>query len=304
MNDVDHPATDHPETQYLDLLRRIVETGDERIDRTRVGTRAVFGATMSFDTARHFPVITTKKVAWVKAIHETLWFLSGSTSIRPLIENDVHIWSEWPHAAYVRKTGDAIDLKTFEARVLGDDAFSAAHSHVGRLYGTQWRDWIGPDGRHHDQMGAALATLKSDPASRRMLWHAWNVGELDGMVLAPCHLLYQLTAAKGRVNLIVTQRSCDTLLGVPFNIVGSAALLAIFAQQAGLEPGELIWFGADVHVYLNHLDAVAEQLTRTPRGSPQLRLLRKPDSLDDYRIGDFAIDGYDPHPTIRAPIAV
>ena len=294
----------HPEIQYLDLLRRIEEHGDPRIDRTKVGTKAVFGATMRFETDEHFPIMTTKNVAWKTAIKELLWFLTGSTSIRPLLEANVHIWSEWPHARYVRDTGDAIDLATFEARILGDDAFSARWSSVGRLYGAQWRDWIGPDGRHHDQIATAIETLRRDPASRRCLFHAWNVGELEDMALTPCHLLYQMGVSQGRLHMLMSQRSCDMFLGVPFNVVTTAALQAMIAQQLDLAPGTLVWTGGDVHVYSNHAEQVATQLSRTPRGTPRLRLLRRPDSIDGYRIEDFAIDGYEPQGAIKAPVAV
>lgn len=296
----------HPEQQYLDLLSRVLADGDRRVDRTGVGTLSVFGAMARFDVSRgEVPILTTKRVYWKTAIKEMLWFLTGGTNIRPLLEQNVRIWTDWPLARYRRLTGDAIDQQGFERRIVTDEAFARAWGELGPVYGKQWRRWLGADGREHDQIAALLATLKTNPSSRRMLFHAWNVGELDEMALPPCHMVYQFhCTSDGRLNCLMFQRSCDLLLGAPFNWVGTVALQTMLAQQAGLRPGEFVWMAGDVHLYLNHLEQAREQLSRTPRSLPRLRLLRHPASIDDYSIDDFAVEGYDPHPPIRADVAV
>lgn len=292
------------EDTYLDLLRNVMVHGDPRMDRTGVGTRSVFGAMLRFDVADTAPILTTKRVYWKTAIKEMLWFLSGETNIRGLLRQNVGIWTDWPLDRFRRETGETISQDGFEARILGDDAFAARWGDLGPVYGKQWRRWLGPDGREHDQIATLIHTLRSDPASRRLLFHAWNVGELEGMALPPCHLLYQFHVTDGRLSLMMTQRSVDLFLGLPFNWVGAVALQAMLAQQCGLGLGQFVWVGGDVHVYRNQLDAVRLQLSREPRPWPRLRLLRHPDSIDDYRIEDFAVEGYDPHPPIAAEVAV
>lgn len=312
----------HPERQYLDLLRDILETGDRRIDRTGVGTLAVFGRMMRFDLAQGFPVFTTKKVLWRHAFIEMLWFLRGETNIRSLLQQGVTIWSEWPHKAYVQATGDAIDVKTFERRVLEDEAFAARWGDLGPVYGRQWRAWprylpVSPgglpletDARYVrdpdgiDQVAEALRLIREQPASRRIIVEGWNVAELDAMALPPCHKTYQFGVSNGRLNLTLVQRSVDSGLGLPFNVCGGALFLAIMAHQAGLAPGELVWFGIDTHIYLNHVDALRTQIAREPRPFPTLRIARKAESFDRYRIEDFELVGYDPHPAIRMAVAV
>lgn len=296
----------YPEHQYLDLLRQILTHGDQRTDRTGVGTRSLFGATLRFDLSEGLaPILTTKRVAWKLAIKEMLWFLTGSTSIRPLLREGVRIWTDWPLAAYRRATGETMSQEDFERRILEDETFAAAWGDLGPVYGAQWRSWRGPDGREHDQIADVVRMLRESPASRRMLFTAWNVGELDAMALPPCHMVYQYhVTSDGRLNSLLFQRSADAFLGLPFNLVGASALQLMLAQQSGLTPGELVWMGGDVHLYLNHLDQAVEQVARTPRHFPMLRLTTHPESIDDYRIEDFTVEGYEPYAAIKADVAV
>ncbi|MGP3724099.1 thymidylate synthase [Cereibacter sphaeroides] len=296
----------HPEQQYLDLLTQTLERGDRRVDRTGVGTLSLFGAMLRFDlSGGQVPILTTKRVYWKTAVKEMLWFLTGGTNIRPLLQENVRIWSDWPLAVYRRESGEEISQAAFEQRILEDEAFAARWGELGPVYGRQWRRWLGPDGREHDQIAALIETLRTNPSSRRMLFHAWNVAEVGQMALPPCHMVYQYhVTSDGRLNALLYQRSVDLLLGAPFNFVGAAALQLMIAQQAGLVPGDLVWVGGDTHLYLNHLDQAREQTGRAPRDWPRMRLLRQADSIDDYRIEDFAVEGYDPHPAIAAEVAV
>ncbi|QCP84930.1 thymidylate synthase [Cereibacter sphaeroides] len=296
----------HPEQQYLDLLAQTLERGDRRVDRTGVGTLSLFGAMLRFDlSGGQVPILTTKRVYWKTAVKEMLWFLTGGTNLRPLLQENVRIWSDWPLAAYRRESGEEISQAAFEQRILEDEAFAARWGELGPVYGKQWRRWLGPDGREHDQIAALIETLRTNPSSRRMLFHAWNVAEVGQMALPPCHMVYQYhVTSDGRLNALLYQRSVDLLLGAPFNFVGAAALQLMIAQQAGLVPGDLVWVGGDTHLYLNHLDQAREQTGRAPRDWPRMRLLRRADSIDDYRIEDFAVEGYDPHPAIAAEVAV
>lgn len=296
----------HPEYQYLDLMAHILDKGDRRVDRTGVGTLSSFGAMVRFDLSDGtVPILTTKRVYWKMAVKEMLWFLSGGTNIQPLLKEKVTIWTDWPLAAYRKATGEDISQADFERRIVEDDDFAARWGELGPVYGKQWRRWLGADGREHDQIAALLHGLKHNPASRRLLFHAWNVPDLPQMALPPCHMVYQYhVTSDGRLNSLMFQRSCDLLLGAPFNFTGAVALQLMLAQQAGLVPGEFVWMGGDVHLYLNHLDAAREQLSREPRPFPRLSLARKPDSIDEYRIEDFVLEGYDPHPPIKADVAV
>jgi len=262
--------------QYQQLLQRVMTEGVDRSDRTGVGTRAVFGHQMRFNLADGFPLLTTKKLHLRSIIVELLWFLRGDTNVKWLQENLVSIWDEW-------------------ADERGD---------LGPVYGKQWRDWQAVDGRHIDQIAQLVALIKRDPHSRRQIVSAWNVGELHAMKLAPCHCLFQTAVMGGKLHLQLYQRSCDVFLGVPFNIASYALLQMLLAQQCDLEPGDFVWTGADVHIYRNHFEQVALQLTRTPRPLPKLRILRRPDSIDGYRLEDFELAGYDPHPHIKAEVAV
>lgn len=296
----------HPEYQYLDLVAQVLEQGDERLDRTGVGTRSIFGAMVRFDLSTGTaPILTTKRVYWKKAVQEMLWFLTGGTNIQPLLRQNVRIWSDWPLAAYRRETGEQIAQEDFEERILADDAFAARWGELGPVYGKQWRRWLGADGREYDQIAELVHTLRTNPASRRMLFHGWNVAELNAMALPPCHMVYQYhVTSDGRLNCLLFQRSVDLLLGAAFNYVGASALQLMLSQQADLTPGELIWVGGDVHLYLNHLEQAREQLTREPRPFPKMQLNRRATSIDDYCIDDFTVEGYAPHAAIKADVAV
>ena len=262
-------------TPYEDLLRDVLENGTAKGDRTGTGTRSVFGRQIRYDLSESFPLLTTKKVFFKGVVGELLWFLRGDSNVRWLQDNGIRIWNEW----------------------------ADADGELGPVYGVQWRSWPTPDGGHVDQIAEALATLKKNPDSRRNLVSAWNVSELDKMALMPCHLMFQLYVADGRLSMQVYQRSADMFLGVPFNIASYALLTHMFAQQAGLEVGELIWTGGDCHIYNNHVDQVREQLSRDAREYPQLKL-RKVKSLFDYDFDDIEVVGYDPHPTIKAEVSV
>ena len=261
---------------YLDLMRHVREHGHRKEDRTGTGTLSVFGHQMRFNLADGFPAVTTKKLHSRSIIHELLWFLSGDTNIGYLQENNVRIWNEWAD-----ENGD-----------------------LGPVYGYQWRSWPTPDGDHVDQISRVMEQLRTSPDSRRMIVSAWNVGQLDQMALAPCHAFFQFYVANGRLSCQLYQRSADIFLGLPFNIASYSILVHMMAQQLDLAPGDFIWTGGDCHLYLNHLDQADEQLSRSPRALPRLHIKRKPDSLFDYRFEDFEILDYDPHPHIKAPVAV
>ncbi len=307
--------TPHPEQQYLDAMRRAWQEGDERVDRTGVGTRSTFGVTMRFDLSDGtVPLITTKRVYWKSAIKELIWFLSGDTNIRPLVAQGVHIWTDWPLDSYRRATGETIDRDTFERRIIDDADFAAEWGDLGPVYGKQWVDWprYTPAGdglfrqeeQGFNQIADLVHAIRTNPTSRRLIFTGWNVAELAGMALPPCHMTYQYHVANGRLSGILYQRSCDLGLGFPFNIFEAAVLVRMLAQQTGLEPGEIVWMGADVHVYANHGHLVEEQLSREPRAFPKLSFARTPESMFGYAPEDFVIEGYDPHPHIAAPVAV
>ena len=262
--------------QYHQLLRHILENGHKKDDRTGVGTRSVFGYQMRFDLANGFPLITTKKLHLRSIIYELLWFLNGDTNIKYLKDNGVTIWDEWADG-----NGD-----------------------LGPVYGYQWRSWPGRDGEKIDQISKLIAQLKTKPDSRRHIVTAWNPADVERMALPPCHALFQFYVADGKLSCQLYQRSCDTFLGLPFNIASYALLVHMVAQQCDLSPGEFVWTGGDVHIYNNHIDQVNLQLTREPFTLPHLNIRRKPDSIFDYRFEDFEIMNYQSHPAIKAPIAV
>jgi len=261
---------------YLDLMRHVLEHGTRKTDRTGTGTLSVFGHQMRFDLSSRFPLLTTKKVHTKSVIHELLWFLKGSTNVAYLHEHGVSIWDEWADS-----NGD-----------------------LGPVYGRQWRSWPAPDGRHIDQMREVLEQLAGNPDSRRLIVSAWNVAEIPKMALAPCHALFQFYVADGRLSCQLYQRSADIFLGVPFNIASYALLTLMVAQVTGLKPGEFVHTFGDAHLYLNHLDQAREQLARTPRELPVMRLNPEVKDLFAFRYEDFTLEGYDPAPLIRAPIAV
>jgi thymidylate synthase len=312
------PENRHWEWQYLDLMRHVWEQGDERIDRTGVGTRSVFGPQLRFDLSDgRVPLLTTKRVYWKAAAREMLWFLTGETNIRPLLAQGVTIWSDWPLAKYREATGRDITQEAFEQRVVEDAAFALRWGDLGPVYGKQWVDWPtyepAEEGRYRagpgvNQVAQLIDGLRRNPGSRRHIIEGWNVAELDRMALPPCHKTYQFHVAGGkgqeRLSCQLYQRSCDVALGLPFNLFGAALLARMVADQAGYEPGELIWTGGDTHLYLNHAELVEEQLSREPDGDPRLELMRRPDSIFDYRFEDFTVTDYAPQGRLSAPVAV
>lgn len=293
------------EKQYLNLIEFIRDHGFNRGDRTGVGTRGIHGATLRFDLSDGtVPLLTTKRVPWKHVLNELFWFLDGETNIAPLLKKGVHIWSDWPHQKYQKATGEQLTMAEFEQKVLDSDEFAQQWGDLGPVYGKQWRRWEGPDGKIYDQVSQVVELIKTNPDSRRLLFHGWNVAELEEMALPPCHLLYQFYVAEGKLSLTLYQRSVDVGLGLPFNIASAAFLVRMVADQCGLEPGSLFWVGHDVHLYQNHLEPIATQLTRTPRPFPRVRLLRKPDSLYGYTVEDFEIENYKPDPVIKMDVAV
>ncbi|MFN7781774.1 MAG: thymidylate synthase [Lysobacterales bacterium] len=261
---------------YLDLLRHVLEQGAEKSDRTGTGTRSVFGWQMRFDLREGFPLVTTKKLHLRSIVHELLWFLRGETNIAYLKDNRVSIWDEW----------------------------ADANGELGPVYGKQWRAWQAADGRTIDQMRWVLDEIRRNPDSRRLIVSAWNVGELEQMALMPCHSLFQFYVAQGRLSCQLYQRSGDIFLGVPFNIASYALLTHMVAQVCDLEVGDFVHTLGDAHLYSNHFEQAREQLTRSPRPLPQLRLNPDVRDLFAFRYQDIAIEGYDPHPAIKAPVAV
>ncbi len=261
---------------YLDLLRHVLEHGARKSDRTGTGTLSVFGYQMRFDLAERFPLVTTKKIHTRSVIHELLWFLQGSTNVRYLQENGVSIWDEW----------------------------ADAQGELGPVYGSQWRSWPTPDGRHVDQIAELLTQIRRNPDSRRLVVSAWNVADIPRMALAPCHALFQFYVAEGRLSCQLYQRSADVFLGVPFNVASYALLTLMVARATGLAPGEFVHTLGDAHLYLNHLEQAREQLSREPRALPVLHLDPSVTDLFEFRYEHFRLEGYDPHPAIKAPIAV
>lgn len=261
---------------YLDLLRDIKENGVSKEDRTGTGTLSVFGRQMRFNLHEGFPLLTTKKLHLRSIVYELLWFLRGDTNIKYLQENRVTIWDEW----------------------------ADAHGDLGPVYGKQWRSWGTADGRTIDQISQLIRNIKEQPDSRRLIVNAWNVGELDRMALAPCHLLFQFYVAAGRLSCQLYARSQDVFLGTPFNIASYALLTHMIAQQCDLEVGDYVHTGGDMHIYRNHYDQVDEQLKRQPRSLPQLKIKRRPASIFEYEFDDFEFVNYDPHPAIKAPVAI
>ncbi len=253
-----------------------MDEGADRSDRTGVGTRSIFGTQMRFDLSQGFPLLTTKKVHLKSIIHELLWFISGSTNIRYLTENGVKIWNEW----------------------------ADENGNLGPVYGKQWRDFETADGRHIDQLKNAVDMIKNNPDSRRIIVCAWNPGDIERMALPPCHTLFQFYVANGKLSCQLYQRSCDMFLGVPFNIASYSLLTMMIAKDCNLEVGDFVWTGGDTHIYHNHFDQVKLQLTRKPKALPKLIIKRKAASIFDYVYDDFELEGYDPYPPIKAPVAV
>lgn len=309
--------------QYLDLLQDIKDNGVKHGDRTGTGTLSVFGRQMRFDLSEGFPAVTTKKLFLRGIIHELLWFLQGSTNIKYLVDNDVHIWDDWPFRAYVQSMGKPLpepnsdewraQIKEFTELIKTDDEFARKYGELGPVYGYQWRNWPAPDGSHIDQIERAIDAIKAvkenpnDSRGRRIIVSAWNAADIDEMAkagLPPCHTLFQFYVADGKLSCQLYQRSADTFLGVPFNIASYALLTMMIAQVTGLKPGDFVHTFGDAHIYVNHLEQVDLQLSRTPKKLPTMWINPKVTSVFDFTIEDFKLEGYDPDPGIKAPIAV
>ena len=312
--------------QYLTLCKHIMENGVEKGDRTGTGTKSVFGYQMRFNLADGFPLLTTKKTAFRLVVSELLWFLKGDTNVKTLIAANNNIWNEWAFEKWVksdRYTGPDMtnfgvraandpafkavvdeQMDIFCANILEDDTFAEEFGDLGPVYGRQWRSWPAKDGQTIDQLQNLIDQLKKNPNSRRHIITAWNPAEVDDMALPPCHSFMQFYVANGKLSCQLYQRSADVFLGVPFNIASYALLTHLIAKECELEVGEFVHTLGDAHLYLNHMEQVETQLARTPRTLPTLLLSTEKDSIFDFEIEDISIEGYDPHPRIKAPIAV
>ena len=303
--------------QYLELLEDIKTNGVKKGDRTGTGTISVFGRQMRFDLSQGFPALTTKKLFMRGIIHELIWFLKGSSNLKYLVDNDVHIWDEWPYKHYLQSQGKKvpdtaseewkIGIKDFTEKIKNDAKFAKKYGELGPVYGYQWRNWPTPGGKHIDQISKVIETIKKDPNSRRMIVSAWNVADIDEMAkagLPPCHLLFQFYVVNGKLSCLMYQRSADTFLGVPFNIASYALLTMMIAQVTGLKPGDFVHMFGDTHIYLNHLEQVDLQLSRKPKKLPKMKINPKVKDISKFTIDDFELVGYDPHPAIWAPISV
>lgn len=262
--------------QYLNLMQTILDQGEVKSDRTGTGTKSIFGHQMRFNLQEGFPLVTTKKCHLRSIIHELLWFLKGDTNIKYLNDNKVSIWDEW----------------------------ADENGNLGPVYGKQWCSWESVDGRTINQIEIGIDQIKNNPDSRRIIVSAWNVGDLDKMALAPCHAFFQFYVVNGKLSCQLYQRSCDVFLGLPFNIASYSLLVHMMAQQCDLDVGDFVWTGGDTHLYSNHMEQTELQLSREPRALPKLVIHRKPNSIFDYQFEDFELVGYDPHPPIKAPVAI
>lgn len=309
----------HPDISYIELLEYLLANGDVKTDRTGTGTKSILGYQMRFDLNDGFPLLTTKKVPIKAIIHELLWFLRGDTNLKYLADNNVHIWDEWPYKAYliknnitVPKTGSEewnTGIKEFVERIKTDENFAKEYGELGPIYGYQWRSWPTPEGGHIDQIKNVIEQIKKTPDSRRMIVSAWNVAQIDEMAkagLPPCHCLFQFYVVNGKLSCQLYQRSCDTFLGVPFNIASYALLTHITAQVCELEVGEFVWTGGDVHLYSNHEEQARLQISRKDdiRPLPTIKINPNKKNIEDFAIEDFELIDYNPHEAIRAPIAV
>ncbi len=305
--------------QYIALLKKIITEGNKKMDRTGTGTKSIFGHQMRFNLEDGFPLLTTKKLPIRSIIHELLWFLKGDTNLEYLAQNDVHIWDEWPYKGYLIRNNLPVPktntqewtdgLKKFVESIKTDPQFAKENGELGPIYGYQWRSWPTPEGRHVDQIKEVIKQIKETPDSRRIIVSAWNVADIEEMSksgLPPCHCLFQFYVANGKLSCLLYQRSCDTFLGIPFNIASYALLTMMVAQVTGLEPGEFVWTGGDTHLYNNHLEQAREQISRENniRSLPKMIINKNVKEIDQFKIEDFELIDYDPLPSIKAPIAV
>ncbi|MGF2054233.1 thymidylate synthase [Vagococcus fluvialis] len=314
------------EKDYLDLARKIMNEGNEKHDRTGTGTKSIFGAQIRFDLSKGFPLLTTKRVPFSLIKSELLWFLQGNTNIKFLLEHNNHIWDEWAFERYIKSadyTGPdmtdfgrralkdpefndlyQVELKNFCDKILTDDNFAKTYGELGNIYGSQWRNWKTTQGETIDQLQDVINTIKTNPDSRRLIVSAWNPEDVPSMALPPCHTLFQFYVADGKLSCQLYQRSADLFLGVPFNIASYALLTHLIAHETGLKVGDFVHTFGDTHLYLNHMDQINEQLSREIREFPTLELNKDKQSIFDFEMEDIKVVGYEPHPTIKAPIAV
>jgi thymidylate synthase len=298
------------EEQYLNLLRDILENGSGKDDRTGTGTTSVFGRQLRFDLAEGFPLLTTKKMFMKAIIHELLWFLKGSSNIKYLVDNNVHIWDDWPYKYYVSSSTykeEPLTQEEFVTKIKDDDSFASKWGELGPVYGVQWRHWKTPEGKEIDQITELINQIKKTPTSRRLIVSAWNVADIQEMTksgLPPCHCLFQFYVVDGKLSCQLYQRSADTFLGVPFNIASYALLTMMIAQVCDLGLGEFVHTFGDAHIYRNHKEQVYEQLSREPKPMPTMKLNPAVKDIFEFTFEDFTLENYEAHPSIKAPIAV
>jgi thymidylate synthase len=309
----------HVDNIYLDLIERIKKEGVKKTDRTGTGTISLLGHQMRFDLSKGFPLLTTKKVPIKSIIHELIWFVRGDTNLKYLADNNVHIWDEWPYKAYLKRNNMLVPatgseewntgIKEFIEKIKTDESFAKDYGNLGPIYGYQWRNWPTPNGGHVDQLKKVIEDIKNTPDSRRLIVSAWNVADIDEMAkagLPPCHCFFQFYVADGKLSCQLYQRSCDTFLGLPFNIASYSVMLMMVAQVTGLQVGEFVWTGGDVHLYSNHLEQADLQLSRRNdlRPMPSMKINPEIKNIEDFTINDFELVDYNPHDSIKAPIAV
>jgi thymidylate synthase len=309
----------HVDNIYLDLIERIKSEGVKKTDRTGTGTLSLLGHQMRFDLSKGFPLLTTKKVPIKSIIHELIWFVRGDTNLKYLADNNVHIWDEWPYKAYLQRNNIAVPptgseewntgIKEFVEKIKNNESFAKDYGNLGPIYGYQWRNWPTPNGGHVDQLKKVIEDIKNTPDSRRLIVSAWNVADIDEMAkagLPPCHCFFQFYVADGKLSCQLYQRSCDTFLGLPFNIASYSIMLMMVAQVTGLQVGEFVWTGGDVHLYSNHLEQADLQLSRRNdlRPMPTMKINPEIKNIENFTINDFELIDYNPHESIKAPIAV
>lgn len=307
----------HADTEYLNLARRILEEGIVKTDRTGTGTKRIFGTQMRFDLNAGFPLLTTKKLPIKTIIYELLWFLQGNTNLQYLVKNGVSIWNEWPYKHYLIENGKPVPkssseewkggMAEFVEKIRTNDDFAKLWGNLGPVYGYQWRSWTTPNGKIIDQISDVIAQINKSPDSRRLIVSAWNPADIEEMAkagLPPCHCLFQFEVADGKLSCQLYQRSCDYFLGVPFNIASYSLLTKMIAQITGLSLGDFVWTGGDTHIYTNHFDQIKEQLLREIKPMPTMKLNPEIKNIFDFKIEDFTLENYEPHPAIKAPIAV